>query len=442
MRNKNQSVPTAHRIVINDTEGIDDIVVMLAGISILTQKEPAVSLEEGAGAFFRMMPGTENILACSTGAAVVGGKESDFKIACVDALDTRGAVTGHICGSHCGNFTIRSGADGASAGAGVTVGSLFEVAGNGTIWGGNGSAGIQEGEGNSFMSQFVLSGGTVHVEGQGGAPAVKLKDKGSISLSRGDLELVGTGGKAIELEKYVGVIIEKHVKMLGVAGGTSKKDAVMAQGFPAPLAANSTSIKLITEAVQEVDKGYFHFGYMYQASAEGGEALGGSTASDGTENLYFAGDTVSLKADVPQGMKFAGWTFSAPVEFAEGQQCGGCGNELCDARTGCNGNSGLSGGRGNAAAHAVPHARGPCPGARGGCRAEAKPQNRRVKQKYRQTRGPVFKPGPRFLYRKPLARRVVQKKTNVDNGKKKTPFAILGVRSGNCTSKQREVIEK
>ena len=318
VRNKNQSVPTAHRIVINDTEGIDDIVVMLAGISILTQKEPAVSLEEGAGAFFRMMPGTENILACSTGAAVVGGKESDFKIACVDALDTRGAVTGHICGSHCGNFTIRSGADGASAGAGVTVGSLFEVAGNGTIWGGNGSAGIQEGEGNSFMSQFVLSGGTVHVEGQGGAPAVKLKDKGSISLSRGDLELVGTGGKAIELEKYVGVIIEKHVKMLGVAGGTSKKDAVMAQGFPAPLAANSTSIKLITEAVQEVDKGYFHFGYMYQASAEGGEALGGSTASDGTENLYFAGDTVSLKADVPQGMKFAGWTFSAPVEFAEG----------------------------------------------------------------------------------------------------------------------------
>ena len=116
----------------------------------------------------------------------------------------------------------------------------------------------------------------------------------------------------------MGVIIEKHVKMLGVAGGTSKKDAVMAQGFPAPLAANSTSIKLITEAVQEVDKGYFHFGYMYQASAEGGEALGGSTASDGTENLYFAGDTVSLKADVPQGMKFAGWTFSAPVEFAEG----------------------------------------------------------------------------------------------------------------------------
>ena len=88
VRNKNQSVPTAHRIVINDTEGIDDIVVMLAGISILTQKEPAVSLEEGAGAFFRMMPGTENILACSTGAAVVGGKESDFKIACVDAFDT------------------------------------------------------------------------------------------------------------------------------------------------------------------------------------------------------------------------------------------------------------------------------------------------------------------------------------------------------------------
>ena len=47
-----------------------------------------------------------------------------------------------------------------------------------------------------------------------------------------------------------------------------------------------------------------------------------------------------------------------------------------------------------------------------------------------------------FVYRKPLARRVVQKKTNVDNGKRKTPFAILGVRSANCTSKQREVIQK
>ena len=44
--------------------------------------------------------------------------------------------------------------------------------------------------------------------------------------------------------------------------------------------------------------------------------------------------------------------------------------------------------------------------------------------------------------RKPLARRVVQKKTNVDNGKRKTPFAILEVRSANCTSKQREVIRK
>jgi hypothetical protein len=37
---------------------------------------------------------------------------------------------------------------------------------------------------------------------------------------------------------------------------------------------------------------------------------------------------------------------------------------------------------------------------------------------------------------------VVQKKTNVDNGKRKTPFAILEVRSANCTSKQREVIQK
>ena len=47
-----------------------------------------------------------------------------------------------------------------------------------------------------------------------------------------------------------------------------------------------------------------------------------------------------------------------------------------------------------------------------------------------------------LVCRKPLARRVVQKKTDVDNGKRKTPFAILEVRSANCTSKQREVIQK
>ena len=47
-----------------------------------------------------------------------------------------------------------------------------------------------------------------------------------------------------------------------------------------------------------------------------------------------------------------------------------------------------------------------------------------------------------FVFRKPLARRVVQKKTYVDNGEIKTPFAIIGVRSANCTNKQREVIQK
>ena len=46
-----------------------------------------------------------------------------------------------------------------------------------------------------------------------------------------------------------------------------------------------------------------------------------------------------------------------------------------------------------------------------------------------------------FVFRKPLARRVVQKKTYVDNGEIKTPFAIIGVRSANCTNKQREVIQ-
>ena len=47
-----------------------------------------------------------------------------------------------------------------------------------------------------------------------------------------------------------------------------------------------------------------------------------------------------------------------------------------------------------------------------------------------------------FVHRKPLARRVVPKKTYVDHEEIKTPFAIIGVRSGNCTNKQREVIQK
>ena len=47
-----------------------------------------------------------------------------------------------------------------------------------------------------------------------------------------------------------------------------------------------------------------------------------------------------------------------------------------------------------------------------------------------------------FVRRKPLARRVVRKKTCVDNEEIKTPFAIIGVRSANCTNKQREVIQK
>ena len=47
-----------------------------------------------------------------------------------------------------------------------------------------------------------------------------------------------------------------------------------------------------------------------------------------------------------------------------------------------------------------------------------------------------------FVSRKPLARRVVPKKTYVDHGEIKTPFAIIGVRSANCTNKQREVIQK
>ena len=53
----------------------------------------------------------------------------------------------------------------------------------------------------------------------------------------------------------------------------------------------------------------------------------------------------------------------------------------------------------------------------------------------------VFRPRF-FVYRKPLARRVVQEKTYVDNEEIETPFAIIGVRSANCTNKQREVIQK
>ena len=47
-----------------------------------------------------------------------------------------------------------------------------------------------------------------------------------------------------------------------------------------------------------------------------------------------------------------------------------------------------------------------------------------------------------FVHRKPLARRVVPKKTYVDHEEIKTPFAIIGVRSANCTRKQREDIQR
>ena len=40
---------------------------------------------------------------------------------------------------------------------------------------------------------------------------------------------------------------------------------------------------------------------------------------------------------------------------------------------------------------------------------------------------------PLFCITKPLARRVVQKKATGDHGGIKTPFAIIEVRSANCT---------
>ena len=42
-----------------------------------------------------------------------------------------------------------------------------------------------------------------------------------------------------------------------------------------------------------------------------------------------------------------------------------------------------------------------------------------------------------FVVRKPLARRVVPKKTIVDNEGRKTPFAIIDARSGNCTKEAK-----
>lgn len=42
-----------------------------------------------------------------------------------------------------------------------------------------------------------------------------------------------------------------------------------------------------------------------------------------------------------------------------------------------------------------------------------------------------------FVWRKPLARRVVQKKAYADDVDKKTPFAKIEVRSANCTTKAK-----
>ena len=42
-----------------------------------------------------------------------------------------------------------------------------------------------------------------------------------------------------------------------------------------------------------------------------------------------------------------------------------------------------------------------------------------------------------LVVRKPLARRVVPKKTIVDNEGRKTPFAIIDARSGNCTKEAK-----
>ena len=42
-----------------------------------------------------------------------------------------------------------------------------------------------------------------------------------------------------------------------------------------------------------------------------------------------------------------------------------------------------------------------------------------------------------FVSRKPLARRVVRKKPSGDDEERKTPFAKIGVRFGNCTKESK-----
>ena len=52
----------------------------------------------------------------------------------------------------------------------------------------------------------------------------------------------------------------------------------------------------------------------------------------------------------------------------------------------------------------------------------------------------IYLPDSKELFivvRKPLARRVVPKKTIVDNEGRKTPFAIIDARSGNCTKEAK-----
>ena len=55
-------------------------------------------------------------------------------------------------------------------------------------------------------------------------------------------------------------------------------------------------------------------------------------------------------------------------------------------------------------------------------------------------RGCLFMRQPLFVFRKPLARLVVPKSLS-EEADKKTPFAIIRLRSANCNRKQKEDIQ-
>ena len=92
VRNKNQSVPTAHRIVMKA-----DASVTLAGVFIRTEKEPAVDIGKQMGSVLMLQKGTASVLECEQGTALSGMQDSSstLSIACSQIMQSRD--TTHIC---------------------------------------------------------------------------------------------------------------------------------------------------------------------------------------------------------------------------------------------------------------------------------------------------------------------------------------------------------